>query len=335
MILENRSFNTPYIRFCAIFFALSIAFVAVVRDFSFDFIPAGINKILGLSHFMLSGPWIWIAFPLVIYLYRIDKQRGRELIGVSLATIALSAAFATSKATIPTVNPFWADPMLTRLDLIIFNGRHGFEWAHELGADFLNADGVATTYAKTWAALSLLFPMIVTASDSNLERRQRYLMVYAITWVFLGVVLAMVMSSAGPVFADAITGRTDFAALHPSLYAVGLEGSLIDQMQQFLWSEYTYDAGAQLAGTGISAFPSLHVAMAALWCLYICERSPYFAPLGITYLVLIWFLSIYTGYHYATDGLISTLLVAAINWLFLRRRSGTSQWASKQDFALS
>jgi hypothetical protein len=309
-----RSITTDFFWFCCGCLVVSLAYVSIVRDFSFEFVTYGVSKFAILALSMVTEPWIPLAVPLIVLMIWRDRPRALETLGAGLGTIILSVAFAMSKSAIPTVVPFWADPILTDIDMLIFNGQHAYQWVHTMGAGWLDPTGAADSYVQTWGALTLFFPVILTAADSNIERRQRYLMVYGLIWALLGVVLATLMSSAGPIFADAITGETHFSDLPTTLSASGLDGTYIDFIQKNLWDAYTYDNGAQIGSTGISAFPSLHVAMGALWCFYMCERSVFLAPIGIAFAATIWVLSIYSGYHYATDGLASIILVALLIW---------------------
>lgn len=307
-----RSITTNFFWFCCGCLVLSFVYASIVRDFSFAFATYGVAKLATLVLSMVIGPWVPLAAPLIVFMIWRDRPRALEILGAGLGTIFLSVAFTMSKTAIPTVVPFWADPMLTNIDLLIFQGQHAYQWAHIIGEGWLNPIGVADSYVGTWGALTLLFPVIITAADSDLERRKRYLMVYGLIWALLGVVLATLMSSAGPIFADAVTGETHFSDLPSTLSASGLDGTYIDIIQKNLWYLYDADNGAQIGSSGISAFPSLHVAMGALWCFYMCERSVLLAPIGFTFAAMIWFLSIYSGYHYATDGLASIIIVALL-----------------------
>jgi len=66
----------------------------------------------------------------------------------------------------------------------------------------------------------------------------------------------------------------------------------------FLWTNYK-NSGAQLGG-GISAFPSMHVALAAWFALVL--RARHVAWLGVAYVLGVFAGSIILGWHYAVDG---------------------------------
>ena len=109
-----------------------------------------------------------------------------------------------------------------------------------------------------------------------------------------------------------LTALNDLAL---ALEASGLAGGFIGQVQVELWDMYA--EGFLALGTGISAFPSVHVAMATVIALYVSERSVWLIPVAGTYLAAILVLSVHTGFHYAVDGYASIFLVA-IAWRWLR-----------------
>ena len=82
-------------------------------------------------------------------------------------------------------------------------------------------------------------------------------------------------------------------------------------------------------GAAISAFPSMHVAVATIWAIYMTERSWFFAPVAIGFAVTILFLSVYTGWHYAVDGYVSIAVIlaiyAAVRHLYAENAVGTSR----------
>ena len=77
-------------------------------------------------------------------------------------------------------------------------------------------------------------------------------------------------------------------------------------------------------GTGISAMPSLHVAIATLCALFAWRCGPRAGMLMSVYAAIIFLASIHLGWHYAIDGYVSivstVLLWGAVGWAL--RRSG-------------
>ncbi|TGV96166.1 phosphatase PAP2 family protein, partial [Mesorhizobium sp. M2E.F.Ca.ET.154.01.1.1] len=79
--------------------------------------------------------------------------------------------------------------------------------------------------------------------------------------------------------------------------------------QDMLWGGYT---GATSGSIGISALPSMHVAMAGLFALYATRRSRLAGVLMWAFSGIIMIASVALGWHYALDGYAGALLSVAI-----------------------
>lgn len=81
------------------------------------------------------------------------------------------------------------------------------------------------------------------------------------------------------------------------------------QAQDYLWAGYS---SRQISTEGISAMPSMHVAMATLFCIAGFQTN---RLLGFAYglfLCLIIVGSVQLGWHYAVDGYVSIVLVLVL-----------------------
>ena len=98
------------------------------------------------------------------------------------------------------------------------------------------------------------------------------------------------------------------------LDALAADGGYAKGVSDYLWTFYQERSVG--VGSGISAFPSLHVAIAMLNALFVHEL---FGRLGRflawSYLAFTMFGSVYLGWHYAVDGYASIVLVIIIYWL--------------------
>lgn len=271
--------------------------------------------------YMGAGPWaLWLLPILAFFAWR-HPSRLREANLAFWSTIALISGYTLFKATIPVINPFWADSFFIALDYRL-HGDDPWRLSHEL-QQWIDVDGAAMTYSGYWGAFAFSFPAFLALSDSDHARKLRYLALYGAAWIILGNVVATLFSAAGPIYADAVVGGHTFEPMIASLSNLTFPGTSVDRVQQALWEKYVLDGGLQLTGSGISAFPSMHVAVAAIWAVYICERSWIYAPVAIAFLATILFLSVFTGWHYAVDGYMSIIGVLAIN-LILRNFSKVS-----------
>jgi hypothetical protein len=83
-------------------------------------------------------------------------------------------------------------------------------------------------------------------------------------------------------------------------------------LQEFLLSV----RGVETMGSGISAAPSVHVAMTVLLVLMMRDRFGFRWPTWIAaaYCATILVGSVHLGWHYAADGLLSIVLVPSLWW---------------------
>lgn len=125
-----------------------------------------------------------------------------------------------------------------------------------------------------------------------------------------GFFLAMGLSSAGPCFYERLGLGSDY---HPLLQALAAADRIYPiwalSTQDILWSGYI---GATPGSLGISAFPSMHVAMAVLFALYAARRSWLVGLLMWAFAAIIMVGSVVLGWHYAVDGYASVLISIAI-----------------------
>ena len=73
-------------------------------------------------------------------------------------------------------------------------------------------------------------------------------------------------------------------------------------------------AGSMDFASGISAMPSMHVAMASLFAIGGFQRSRALGVVFSVYAVMIWIASVHLGWHYALDGVVGTVMMVAL-WL--------------------
>lgn len=140
------------------------------------------------------------------------------------------------------------------------------------------------------------------------------------------MVFATLLSSVGPCFVGPLFGNPHFAELMAYLHHADRVHPLavLDVQRQLLEWYQAEDAGL---GRGITAMPSMHVALA--W-LYVLATWPIDRRLGCAFAVFfiaIQLSSVHLAYHYAVDGYLAVVLVTAI-WVACRR---VAAWMIPQD----
>ncbi len=231
-------------------------------------------------------------------------------------TIAFLAGFAQFKNLLPLILDFHADPVLARFDAWLHFGTDPWIAAHGLSR-YLPIGLADVLYFKVWGILAFGFPIFLAVAETDTARRRRFLVLYGAAWVFVGNVLALAFMSAGPVFYDALLLTDRFGDLRDALDSGAFSSPLFVRIQESLWGFYVEDR--QVLGTGISAFPSVHIAVASVILLYTVERFSLLVLPAAAFLAAILFLSVYSGFHYAVDGYASITIIAAV-WALLRRR---------------
>jgi hypothetical protein len=218
------------------------------------------------------------------------------------------AAFTTFKLKIPELVPFYADPFLADLDEWLHRGVPG-ELAHALVPAWAQYP-LGYLYGPIW--FMLWFGMTgFVALQHHAELRLRYFCTMAASVCLLGTVAATAFSSVGPVFYEAFFEPDRFAALMQALERSAV-GDYMKLASGYLLDNYL-SAGSNM-GTGISAMPSMHLAVATLNAFLLARIS---RPVGVVawiYVALIQLGSVYLGWHYAIDGYFSIATVAMLWW---------------------
>jgi PAP2 superfamily len=213
--------------------------------------------------------------------------------------------FALWKAAIP---PFTADVALAHWDRAVHGG-DPFALLASLEHPWITV-GLDSAY-YLWRYL--LIGLVLWQGWAGTPRdRARFWLAFILTWILLGTVLAHLLPSAGPGFYDIVTGSWGpFAPLMTYLTQVRETHHLAFFGVQSELQELARK-GEVVLGGGISAFPSLHVAMPVLGACAAWKVSRWLAFAFLTFAAVIFLGSILLGWHYALDGEVSAIGVAAI-----------------------
>lgn len=239
-------------------------------------------------------------------LLALAPRLGGFFVGAMLVT-AQMAVLMWLKIMLPLVVPFWADGLLADVDHLLFRTE---PWllSHAL---FGWASPVIDRAYVTWMPIKLVALAFVFAAPED-SRKVRAVLAYFVTVsvVALGEYL---LSSAGPVFFHAFGFGDRFAPMPIEPW--------VERARDYLWSDYLKSGGN--IGGGISAMPSLHVAIALWIALVIKTYMPKASPIGWAYFVLIFVGSVHLGWHYAMDSIVAVAIALlawrADAWLVRRR----------------
>ena len=215
-------------------------------------------------------------------------------IGAAVILGAVSAgAFSALKAAVPLAVPFYLDPSLAGFERAVF-GTDPWRISHSLLGW---ATPLIDRFYLSWLPVMLVAFNLVLLSKPSREKT-RSLVAYVLMWPAVGTLGSYLMSSAGPIFLDVLYGG--HSGLVAALQGEGAKGTL--KAYDYLWTAYTnrFDA----LGGGISAMPSMHIAMACWLALTMRSVAPRWQWAGWAYLAMIWFSSVHLGWHYFSDGVV-------------------------------
>lgn len=312
-----------------LFFRLSFLY------FAFAFALSTALRGGDLTHFetalaLLRGTAIGYPLATAVFLgvfvggYAISGRSAAVLRDVGYAvggTCFLKLGYTLFKTSMTLMVPFYADTFFADLDRLLHFGHDPWVLLHGIGA-WVPAGLADAVYVRSWFIIAFGFPLLLAATDPDRGRQNRFLILNGVAWIGIGNALALATMSAGPVYHDRLLGGVRFADLTDALAASGVSTALTGAIQEHLW--FGYETHAAALGSGISAFPSVHVAMSAVFALYVAERWRFLAWPAFAYLAAIQFLSVWLGWHYAVDGYASIAVIGGAYLLLVRRERARS-----------
>ena len=222
-----------------------------------------------------------------------------------------SSAFTSIKSAIGILHPYGLDPLFARLDSVIHGG-HAWELIHPLVGFPVVTFALNLSYNLWLIPLWMTFAL-VTVMTNERELREQYLLSFFACWILLGSAAAVAFSSVGPCFYERFYPADPYAPLMSYLRSVNdIYPVWALPTQDMLWAKHLSEKPG--LGSGISAMPSLHLAIAALNALMLSRLSRIAGILGWLYVLVILIGSVHLGWHYAIDGYASIAAVLLIWW---------------------
>ncbi len=265
--------------------------------------------------------------PIKLFLEHLrDRFATIDRISVALPLLIFVPLFGGSftllKASIPDINPFSWDPYFHELDVAVHFGTAPWEllqpvFGHPIVTFalnwFYNLWFFVLSAVWVWQAFSLRNPRL----------RLQFFYTLLFTWILLGVIAAGVFSSVGPCFyGRVVSGPSPYSELMSYLYDANKSYPVWSLgAQVYLWNNYVL-RDVQL-GSGISAMPSLHIAMSFLFVLVGFRTARWLGLVFLGYFAIMLIGSVHLAWHYAIDGYAGVVGVAILWWLCgkLARRS--------------
>jgi len=291
---------------------------------------------LMLAYVAGSAAWIGVVrtrgfadFKAALQADLLTRQTAERLLGIPwfvLGTVLAFDVYGAFKQAIPRLTSYTWDGPLAGIDWLLHLGRDPWTltaWISPGSWAFRLIDQGYTAWF-----LTLILTILAVATWAPARLRARFFLSLTAILIVGGTLGAVLLASGGPVYFAEFTGDTErFAPLLGYLH-----GTDAREGQRILWEAFA--SGSDKLYGGISAMPSMHVAMVVLMALCFHGWNRPIGWLVTLYAVLILFGSVHLGWHYAIDGYASVLLTIWIWWVTggVLRRLG---WHDPRDVEVS
>ncbi|MEQ1769760.1 MAG: phosphatase PAP2 family protein [Devosia sp.] len=238
---------------------------------------------------------------------------GRFLAGALMmaAFVPFRTMFNSVKNAIPEASGFIWDRTLADIDQALHFGKAPWEWLYATLRHPAVLRAIEVNYETIWFVICFGVQYWVAVSPLFDRIRLRYMLCFVLCWVIIGNVSATLISSAGPIYYGLVTGDFHrFADLMTFTASSAGQFAATTDFQAYLWQLHASELPG--LGSGISAFPSMHVAAIVMNALFLIETSRRWVIPAALYVVFVLVSSVYLGWHYAIDGYASILMTAGI-----------------------
>ncbi|MEM7779805.1 MAG: phosphatase PAP2 family protein [Pseudomonadota bacterium] len=251
---------------------------------------------------------------------------GLPMMGVA---IVLLPYFSKMKSAIPLFNDYTWDQAFIEWDRAIFFGYDAWEVLQPvLGFPIITAS-LALLY-QLW--FLLLYPGVMFFAFAKIDPaiRRQFFLSYVLSWTLIGGAMATWLASVGPCFVGPMLGNPTFDNQMAYLYAANEQVPIMVLPVQEMLLDW-YGKAENGLGSGITAMPSMHCAIAFLYWIAVRRISPRWGGFFGVFFFITWVSSVHLAYHYAVDGLVSLLAVAAIWALSEKIIAAWDWWLARQE----
>ncbi|MEM6856543.1 MAG: phosphatase PAP2 family protein [Pseudomonadota bacterium] len=251
---------------------------------------------------------------------RYFNAKAREMMAAGAPMLAVAIVllpyFSKMKAAIPLFNEYTWDNAFVEWDRAIFAGYDAWEVLQPvLGFPIVTAF-LALLY-QLW--FLLLYPGVLFFAFAQIDHcvRRQFFLSYVLSWTLVGGLMATLLASVGPCFVGPMLGDPRFDDQMAYLNAANEQVPVMTLKVQAMLLEW-FSTSQDGLGSGITAMPSMHCAIAFLYWIAVRRISKRWGAFFGVFFFITWISSVHLAYHYAVDGLVSLLAVAAI-WAVAQR----------------
>ncbi len=261
------------------------------------------------------------ADPMVWYRAYLAQVRWSDITIALIGLIVTVSCFTVYKATVVGSEGYGFDGLFIAWDRALFGGNDPWVLTHAMLPSAFATKVIDILYHPVFLPMIIGYTVCVTA-HSKPALRYTYITAYLVSFVFIGMISADALHSAGPIYDGVLFGDgTTFAPLIDRLAAQnGAAGPFSAVLAQDYLLQLNERDVAGLGG-GISAMPSMHIVLAFLWVFAAFHLHRILGVVVTIYATVIWFGSVHLGWHYFVDGLVGLIMLAVI-WYAAGRTFG-------------
>ena len=259
-----------------------------------------------------GSPTIYLAKD--IWQFLSSPRRLLNAIPMIFVLIYFVLCFSTIKDAVPLVNPFSWDMTFMELDRTLHFGMDPWRILHPI-LGYAPITFLLNIIYNVWFVVVWMAWVWLAFAEKQSALRLQYLIAYFLSWSIGGSLLAIVFSSAGPVYYGNLDlGANPYAPLMSYLRATSEIVPLwAINTQDLLWEAYLNNGQGLVSG--ISAMPSMHNTAAFMIALLgWADQFALRASLGHCLRLAFSLGSIHLGWHYAVDAYLG-FAIAGLSWV--------------------
>ncbi|WP_298019699.1 phosphatase PAP2 family protein [uncultured Parasphingopyxis sp.] len=243
-----------------------------------------------------------------------DENRLARTLWPPILFAMLLTSFNAFKQKILATQGFAFDPVFAEADRWLFFGQDGWRFFHDWFGSPTATGLIDASYHAWFVPMSVGVMVCAFLGASHYRLRTQYLLTYLFVWIGLGSVMAFLMPSAGPCFYNLLVAPQQsyaemMAVLNAHNAALEASGGHVQALSNMQGLLNAREADGLVIGGGISAMPSVHNGLSVLFAIAAFRFSRVAGYALSAYAVLIWVGSVYLGWHYGLDGIVSAVLV--------------------------
>ena len=277
----------------------------------------------GVSFSLKLYGMLWLVMAVIVGLAAVGRpilpkawrlsERLTVAAPVLLAAPAFFSAFTSLKSGITRLHPYTWDAAIAGWDRAIF-GQDAWRVLQPLLGHPPVTFALSVLYSAWHPAMIAVFGG-VTLTLGRPALRTQALFAMVACWALLGTWGAIALASVGPCFIGPLhlAGMDSFAQQAAYLRTANQQLPIWEFAEQNRLLAAAA-SGRPVLGSGISAMPSMHIAVATLMMLVGWRLSRWGGIVGSAYLAIIVIASIHLGWHYAMDGVVGAAGAGAL-WL--------------------